>query len=82
MSIPGNVGASFWWRNALPHTNQLGSGKRRWESGEPLQRIPNRSYIFNLLKLKRPLLEHQILDGITQKNAGYQWDNKNQMYIR
>ena len=30
LSIPGKVGASFWWRDALPHTNQLGLGKRRW----------------------------------------------------
>ena len=24
------VGVSFWWRDALPHTTQLGLGKRRW----------------------------------------------------
>ena len=24
LSIPGNVGARFWWRDVLPHTNQLG----------------------------------------------------------
>ena len=28
--IPGKDGASFWWQDALPHTNQLGLGKRRW----------------------------------------------------
>ena len=28
-SIHGNVGASFWWWDALPHTNQ-GLWKRRW----------------------------------------------------
>ena len=30
MSIHGKVGASLWWRDALPHTNQLGLGKRCW----------------------------------------------------
>ena len=30
LSIPGNVGASIWWWDASPHTNQLGLGKRRW----------------------------------------------------
>ena len=30
LSIHGNIGASFWWRDALPHTNQLGLEKRRW----------------------------------------------------
>ena len=30
LSIPGKVGASFWWGDALPHTNQLGFEKRRW----------------------------------------------------
>ena len=30
LSIHGNVGASFWWRGVLPHTNQLGLGKRCW----------------------------------------------------
>ena len=30
MSIHGNVGARFWWRNALSLTNQLGLRKRRW----------------------------------------------------
>ena len=24
------IGASFWWRDTLPRTNQLGFGKRRW----------------------------------------------------
>ena len=33
-SIHGNVGASFWWRDALPHTNQLGLGKRCWNLGK------------------------------------------------
>ena len=27
---PMDIGASFWWRNALPHFNQLGLGKRHW----------------------------------------------------
>ena len=31
LSIPGKIGARFWWRDALPHTNQLGLGKRRWD---------------------------------------------------
>ena len=26
----GNVGASFGWQDALPHTNQLELGKRHW----------------------------------------------------
>ena len=29
LSIHGNIGASFWWRDAFPHTNQLGFGKRQ-----------------------------------------------------
>ena len=30
LSIHGNVGASFWWWDAFPLTNQLGLGKRCW----------------------------------------------------
>ena len=44
LSIPGKVGASFWWRDALPHTNQLGLGKRRWN----LEDLFSGSWIFRL----------------------------------
>ena len=27
---PWESWSEFWWRDALPHTNQLGLGKRRW----------------------------------------------------
>ena len=30
LSVHGNVGESFWWWDALPHTTQLGLGKRRF----------------------------------------------------
>ena len=30
LSIHRNVGVGFWWRDVLPHTNQLALGKRRW----------------------------------------------------
>ena len=57
MSIHGNVGASFWWWDALPHTNQLGLGQRRWNletssavvEFPPLYRIYDIYDIFELL---------------------------------
>ena len=49
LSILGKVGAGFWWRDALPHTNQrqLGLGKRRWN----LEDLFSGSWIINLSTL-------------------------------
>ena len=70
------IGVSFWWWDALPHANQLGSEKRRWNletssaavEFQPLYRIQPTSNKHNLL-LTNPNNPHQTKETLTSNGS-------------